>query len=166
MRIKVSLVLLPSKCRHADFWWHTAGVVDIVVSVTLQKSVKIYLTHNARLWIWYSAPPYLTILKENWRHIKAIQGDIWKWRSYQLHHCWENVHCGTKLYEVIPGYCLYIQTCSTCTSVVFPGCIFPGQWAIPGTLWPPSHVVPLPHRRSPALPPRILLVNEGLHNNL
>lgn len=56
--------------------------------------------------------------------------------------------------------CLCIQICST--SVVLPGWIFPGQWAIPGTLWPPSHVVPLPHRRSPALPPRILLVSEGL----
>ena len=48
------------------------------------------------------------------------------------------------------------------TSVVIPGWIFPGQWAIPGTLCPPSHVVPLPHRRGPALPPLILLVSEGL----
>ena len=38
----------------------------------------------------------------------------------------------------------------------------PGHQAIAGTLWPPSHVVPLPHRRGPALPPRISLVSDGL----
>lgn len=49
------------------------------------------------------------------------------------------------------------------TSIVLPGKIFPGQWAMPGTRIPPSHVVPFPHLRSPALPPLILLVSDGLY---
>ena len=46
--------------------------------------------------------------------------------------------------------------------MVFPGLILPGQRAMPGTLWPPSHVVPLPQRSRPPFPPLIRLVSEGL----
>ena len=34
-----------------------------------------------------------------------------------------------------------------------------------GTLTPPSHVVPLPHRRGPALPPRTSLTRDGLRKD-
>ena len=50
-----------------------------------------------------------------------------------------------------------------CTSYVLPGVILPGHRAIPGTLCPPSQVVPLPHRRRPAFPPLVSLASEGLH---
>ena len=49
-----------------------------------------------------------------------------------------------------------------CTSNVFPVLIRPGQRAMPGTLTPPSQVVPLPQRRRPALPPPISRTSDGL----
>ena len=35
------------------------------------------------------------------------------------------------------------------TSLVTPGCILPGHHAIPGSLIPPSYVVPFPHLNKP-----------------
>ena len=52
-----------------------------------------------------------------------------------------------------------------CTSCVLPGVIFPGQRAIPGTLCPPSQVVPLPQRKRPAFPPLISPESAGLANS-
>ena len=65
-------------------------------------------------------------------------------------------------YLMIPSHCarFYFST-----SYVLPGDIFPGQRAIPGTLCPPSQVVPLPHRRRPAFPPLISPASAGLEND-
>ena len=50
----------------------------------------------------------------------------------------------------------------TPTSKVFPVLIFPGHHAMAGILCPPSHVVPFPQRRGPALPPLTSRTREGL----
>ena len=48
------------------------------------------------------------------------------------------------------------------TSCVFPGVILPGHQAMAGSLIPPSHVVPLPHLNTPALPPLLSWLRAGL----
>ena len=59
--------------------------------------------------------------------------------------------------------CLFVFAfVCVCTSGVRPGVILPGHQAMAGTLCPPSHVVPFPHLRGPALPPRISLARDGL----
>ena len=67
---------------------------------------------------------------------------------------------------IISGACHHLSIFSGKTIVhtlcVLPGCIILDQRAIPGTLCPPSHVVPLPQRRAPAFPPLISLSSEGL----
>ena len=48
------------------------------------------------------------------------------------------------------------------TSLVTPGWILPDHHAIPGSLIPPSYVVPFPHLNKPWLPPSISPPKAGL----
>ena len=54
---------------------------------------------------------------------------------------------------------------NTCTSCVFPGLILPGHQAMAGSLIPPSHVVPFPHRSRPALPANLSWIRAGLRED-
>lgn len=97
MRIEVCLVLLPSECRHANLWCHTASIVDIVISVTLDQKIKIVNQQIALYMLNIKLFTHLTIFKENGRHVKSIHGNIWRWCTDQLHHGWKKVNCGSKL---------------------------------------------------------------------
>ncbi len=46
-------------------------------------------------------------------------------------------------------------------SQTLPGAILPGHQARVGTRTPPSHVLPLPPRNGPALPPSAPLMSQG-----
>jgi len=47
--------------------------------------------------------------------------------------------------------------------VSLPGLMVPGQYAMAGSLMPPSYVVPLPHFSGPEFPPRDIRISSGLH---
>lgn len=49
-----------------------------------------------------------------------------------------------------------------CFQTTVPGLMTPDQYAIAGSLIPPSYVVPLPHFNNPEFPPRDFRISSGL----
>ena len=95
---------------------------------------------------------YRVVSKEERRHVYSIDGDIVGHdSSCESRDSREQINSGCKLVSV--GAISYTGWLYIYTSVVLPGLIFPGHRAMAGSLIPPSHVVPFPQRRRPALPP-------------
>ena len=108
------------------------------------------------MWWW----SHWLVLEEERRDVKTIQCySRWQSSSRHLGKSREDIHRCRHLNSVC--VCVCLRLC-VCTSGVRPGVIFPGHQAMAGTLCPPSHVVPFPHLRGPALPPRISLARDGL----